>query len=470
MFRDARGIQNGSSVETDLCIIGGGAAGITLALGAKEAGFSTLVVEAGGFDFDDETQAVYSGTVVSDVLPPAYLWTSRLRQVGGTTNHWGGHSVVINANIFGSRAGVPGGQWPFGSDELRPYYVRAAEILKKREGVREQWRPQAEAGLVPMERYAGSTVAENRLGPAYRQELEEARLQVLLHGSVTGLNFAPSPTRVGSVTVQTLAGNFFFVAGRVFVLATGAVENARLLLLPAPSHARGIGNGSDHVGRYFADHLFKADRILETSPFLDGRNGPFFTFTPELQAEHAIPEIGFIRRPHGRVPPGPTATLSAVAGLLEPSAHQSEEEVTYYIEPLPERDNRVVLSDERDPFGQPRCQLHFRVSPDLRAGFARAVELLARLVGQHGIGRVSYHEPPEFHYGSHHMCTTRMSADSTQGVVDENCKVHAVANLFVAGSSVFPSAGCGNPTFPLVALAARLADHLVDGIERRAFD
>ena len=227
MFRDARGIQNGSSVETDLCIIGGGAAGITLALGAKEAGFSTLVVEAGGFDFDDETQAVYSGTVVSDVLPPAYLWTSRLRQFGGTTNHWGGHSVVINANIFESRAGVPGGQWPFGSDELRPYYVRAAEILKKREGVREQWRPQAEAGLVPMERYAGSTVAENRLGPAYRQELEEARLQVLLHGSVTGLNFAPSPTRVGSVTVQTLAGNFF------------SLPVASLSWPPAPSRTPG---------------------------------------------------------------------------------------------------------------------------------------------------------------------------------------------------------------------------------------
>ena len=68
------------------------------------------------------------------------------------------------------------------------------------------------------------------------------------------------------------------------------------------------------------------------------------------------------------------------------------------------------------------------------------------------------------------MFTTRMSADSSQGVVDENCKVHAVANLFVAGSSVFPSAGCGNPTFPLMALAARLADHLVDRIERRAFD
>ena len=105
MFRDARGIQDGSSVETDLCIIGGGAAGITLALGAKEAGFSTLVVEAGGFDFDDETQAVYSGTVVSDVLPTVYLRTSRLRQFGGTTNHWG-VTPSSSTTIFSGRARV----------------------------------------------------------------------------------------------------------------------------------------------------------------------------------------------------------------------------------------------------------------------------------------------------------------------------------------------------------------------------
>ena len=103
-------------------------------MGAKEAGFSTLVVEARGFDLNFETQVVYCGTVVSDVLPPAYLRTSRLLQFGGTTNHWGGHSVVINANIFGPRAGVPGGKWPFGSDELRSYYVRAAEILRKDRG------------------------------------------------------------------------------------------------------------------------------------------------------------------------------------------------------------------------------------------------------------------------------------------------------------------------------------------------
>ena len=85
---------------------------------------------------------------------------------GGTTNHWGGHSIVINDHIFGPRAGVPGGTWPFGSDELRPYYVRASEILWKTPAVREQWRPQAEAGLVPMERYAELRGAERRLGLA----------------------------------------------------------------------------------------------------------------------------------------------------------------------------------------------------------------------------------------------------------------------------------------------------------------
>ena len=233
MFRDARGVLDGSALNADLCVIGGGAAGITLALGVKEAGFSTIVLEAGDFERDPENQSVYSGAVVSDVFPAPYLRTSRLRQFGGTTNHWGGHSVVINPNIFKRRPGVPGGEWPFGSDELRPYYTRAAEILHKRPGVNDRWEPESEAGLVPMERYGGSTSDELRLGPIYRQELEQARLQVLLHGSVTGLDLEPTGTRLSSVGVQTLAGNQFSVTSRIFVLATGG---GRERTTPAPPH------------------------------------------------------------------------------------------------------------------------------------------------------------------------------------------------------------------------------------------
>lgn len=100
----------------------------------------------------------------------------------------------------------------------------------------------------------------------------------------------------------------------------------------------------------------------------------------------------------------------------------------------------------------------------------RAIQLLARLAGEHGLGRVSLQKDLQIEYGNHHMSTTRMSSDPRQGVTDGDCKVHGMANLFIAGSSVFPSFGCGNPTYPLVALAARLAAHLRDRIERRLFN
>lgn len=471
MFRDARNLEDGVTVTTDLCIIGGGAAGITLARSVKDAGFSTVLLEAGGVEHEDASQAVYEGTVDSDTLPSDYLRSSRLRRFGGTTNHWGGHSVVINPNIFDRRAGVPGGEWPLSSDELRPFYERARQILRKRRPVPERWPRTPHAGLVPMERYAGTDVADRRLGTIYREELEQAPLQVFLNASVTALNTSPNGQRVRDVAVKTLAGNGFTVAARVFVLATGAVENARLLLLPTSFDQRGIGNDHDLVGRFFADHLFGADRVIETSPSWSGGVWPFFTFTSELQEQHAIPEIGILRRGPERVGRSPSdATFSGIAALVDGSPEPVLSAVSYYIEPLPDPDNRVELSDERDPFGQPRSRLSFRVTPEMRDGFTRAVRLLATLAGQNGLGRVQYVPRDRFGFGSHHMFTTRMSDNPRRGVVDADCRVHGTANLLVAGSSVFPSGGCGNPTFPLVALTFRLADHIVDGFARQAFD
>ena len=62
------------------------------------------------------------------------------------------------------------------------------------------------------------------------------------------------------------------------------------------------------------------------------------------------------------------------------------------------------------------------------------------------------------------MGTTRMNRDPTKGVVDENCRVHSLANLYVAGSSVFPTGGVANPTLTIVTLALRLADHIKEGL------
>jgi choline dehydrogenase-like flavoprotein len=96
----------------------------------------------------------------------------------------------------------------------------------------------------------------------------------------------------------------------------------------------------------------------------------------------------------------------------------------------------------------------------------RHLENLAMEIGALGIGRMRIdvddpeYWPPIVGGGSHHMGTTRMHDDPSRGVVDRNCKVHGIDNLYVTGGSVFPTSGAANPTLTIVALTLRLADHL----------
>jgi choline dehydrogenase-like flavoprotein len=142
-------------------------------------------------------------------------------------------------------------------------------------------------------------------------------------------------------------------------------------------------------------------------------------------------------------------------------------DVVTRIDPVPNRDSRVTLSDERDALGMQRIRLDWRLSDQDRHSVARTMELLAAQVGQAGLGRIriTFDEkqqewPADLAGGWHHMGTTRMSDDPRLGVVDRQCRVHGTTNLFVAGSSVFPTSGSGTPTMLIVALALRLADHM----------
>jgi choline dehydrogenase-like flavoprotein len=132
-------------------------------------------------------------------------------------------------------------------------------------------------------------------------------------------------------------------------------------------------------------------------------------------------------------------------------------------EQAPDPQNRVLLSTLRDAFGIPQTRLDWRVRPIDLAAITGWVEVLDRDLRKHSMGRVV--GPPEDWQrgiigGPHHMGSTRMSADPRHGVVDAHCRVHSVANLYVAGSSVFATGGYANPTFALVTLALRLADTL----------
>jgi choline dehydrogenase-like flavoprotein len=147
--------------------------------------------------------------------------------------------------------------------------------------------------------------------------------------------------------------------------------------------------------------------------------------------------------------------------------------LTTRIEPAPNPDSRVMLVRERDELGMQRVALDWRLSDVDRRNVRRTLEIFGAEVGAAGIGRVRilYDEdesgwPADLNGGQHHMGTTRMSNDPKQGVVDTNCRVHGLSNLFVAGSSVFPTASGATPTLMLVALALRLADHLKAAMPR----
>ena len=133
----------------------------------------------------------------------------------------------------------------------------------------------------------------------------------------------------------------------------------------------------------------------------------------------------------------------------------------------PNRDSRVTLTDKVDALGMRRARLDWRLPNDFARTVQRAHEILGQEFGRTGLGRVRINSGETGHdlfekigNGHHEMGTTRMHRDPTQGVVDENCRVHGITNLFIAGSSVFPTYSFDNPTMTIVALALRFSDHL----------
>jgi choline dehydrogenase-like flavoprotein len=151
-------------------------------------------------------------------------------------------------------------------------------------------------------------------------------------------------------------------------------------------------------------------------------------------------------------------------------------------EQAPNPDSRVTLSAEKDALGMPRAKLDWRMTELDKRSIRAFYQLLGTEIGRTGMGRVQIRDwlldddrtwPSSISGGWHHMGTTRMHADPRQGVVDVNCRVHGLGNLYVAGSSVYPTAGAANPTLTLVALSLRLSDHLkstlaASGLQQRS--
>ena len=525
-------LPDGSEICGDLCIVGAGAAGITLAMEFADSATRVCLLESGGDASDQRTQALYDLECVGYPMRKDFI--SRARQFGGSCNLWAGRNMRMSPIDFEKRDWIPNSGWPLGYQELEQYYERAESILRVpphrrfapiaviRDIEGSERRLFEADDVVPTVALWGTKPM--RFAKVNRTALRRSRnVSVHLNANVTELVPADGGMAIERLVVRTLDGRTMSARARAFVLACGGLENARLLLVSRRRHARGVGNEHDVVGRYFLEHpravhgRIRVDQgvslpYLTGIPLADGKvqlgvalservqrearvPNSYVSFEPEM-SEMAAKQYGrsmtvgkmMVRR--GYESPGPAAPadranvreliymltpkevmphwLYRPYALLKRKARRRLSirhlTVINFCEQVPDRASRVTLSDQRDALGTNRLMLDWRIGDTERRSLEVLHEVIGRRVKESGLGtmEVGMRDAGELHFtdASHHMGTTRMSDDVRTGVVNRDCRVHGLDNLYMAGSSVFPTGGHANPTLTIVALTLRLAAHL----------
>jgi choline dehydrogenase-like flavoprotein len=349
-----------------------------------------------------------------------------------------------------------------------------------------------------------------RFGEVYRQELAvAANVETYLYGNVVDIETNDTASSVSRVRVACLDGDTFRVKAKIFVLATGGIENPRLLLLANKVQAAGLGNTHDAVGRFYMNHprLDAAWIMLNeaSSPALRPVSSVGKIVTRLKVSERTAAAEGLARfaawiypaeasgkRPqsegykslrwvvrlirNGQLSTEILTHLRRVAadldGVVTDVIAKYSDQPLISIEPeyeqVPNPYSRVMLGEDRDALGLNRVQVDWQFTELDKFSLRRSLEIIGEEVGRTGVGRLRIDDwvmsddlssfPGEDRW--HPAGTTRMSENPKTGVVDRNCRVHGIDNLYVAGSSVFPTIGFANPTLTIVAMTLRLGDHV----------
>lgn len=461
----------------DVCIIGAGPAGITLALRLAGDGRRVLLLEGGGHEYSQNSQSLYECPSTGLDL---YAKETRLRFLGGTSNHWAGRCRPWKPSDFaaGPPVALPG--WPIAFSEVERHLPQAMAIVdlvpnaefKAINGPLDDVEFEADRFLLS---------APTRFAQKYAKELEETEgLEVFINCNCVDLEFDSKTGRIATIVVSDYDLHQERVSARQFILATGAIENARQLLNSESLAVGGIVGPQSLVGRCFMEHLNidLGTFILKDGQSKDARQ--YFT-TDAFIAEHKSGKGNVTASLVSQVQTyGRTAAIKSFFENLvcDVDAEQKIEFITKFacpgdgaittlIEQFPSLDSRVSLLDERDALGMRKAHIHWELSAADRNTIKSIGLEMAKCFAEAGLGFVRLEEsvynvslPLKVSPHAHHMGTTRMATSPQFGVVDENCKVFGVENLYVAGSSVFATGGASNPTMPLLQVALRLADHL----------
>ncbi len=539
----------------DLCIVGSGPAGLTVANELTQAGLRICVLESGQLKFtkhgDILRQVKSAGIRIKDY--------SRERVLGGASTTWSGLASPLDPVDFQSRPFLRHSGWPISRDELLPYYEKATQDygfaalkLFEPDGFSEvKAGNDRELVWTDLEEKTFLAAAKpQNFGQMFRSIFSRPDVDLYLDATLIRLepDASSGGKRIARGVVYTSTGHCVSVEATMFIVATGGIENARILLNSRDSCPQGLGNEHDQVGRYFMNHpkdphgLIYLSEPLHELPYYFGclfqgyagyggirlkeslqtgkgclnsyvRFEPLFPWSDNLGVESLIflvkrstllfetwkarakerivslrdyaetgddSELQNDRKTwwdwiglFGAIAANFPMVLRYVFARLREGAHPTIHTIRVRnfmeMEPVPE--NRVVLTDDLDVYGQPVPHVDHQTTEIDRQSLITLHQLLADEVRDMGLGELSSQldtsDPwPITYDASHHLGTTRMGAEPATSVVTTDCRLHSVENVYMAGSSVFPTSGCANPTFTIVALAIRLAEHLREQVFR----
>ena len=527
MLVDSTNLSDDSQLDSDVCIIGGGPAGIVLADSLRKAGLQVCLAEAGGLFPKDERSAAS----IAEQLDHPVIVHPRTRFLGGMSNAWGGvrglyvRLMPFDPIDFVARPWVPNSGWPFAYGQLKPFYESAFRLL---DSISSESFDPAKHDKQLLAAFDNDILRSSmvhlaapfRFGERYRDALEQAgNVKVLLNAYATEIEENPSEDRISLIHAVTKNGRKLRFSAGTFVLACGGLETARLMLASRQKHSCGVGNQYDLVGRFYMQHPKGSHghvalrRRTETTGYVRGFriNGSLFhacislseqqqrreellnhrvVLAPILQlSESRLSRLygelraswrsGHHRKAFRRGTAAgmieiPGAAVSVCKNILRSMPYGTlHYRVVNHMEQIPDPTSRVELTNDIDCFGVPKLRTNWHISFDEKRSLCRFHELLDESIRQHGIGRLYHGLSPEMDdwpiasSSSHDLGTARMHTNPRRGVTNADGRVHSVENLYVVGGALFPTGGHANPTLTIIALALRMAAFLKDRIKTK---